>query len=108
MMRRTIRHCALGSAAVVAFLTAPTGHAFAQDNPEEAVRTDLRREILLTSLKEPSAETDRFSSNFRLHKKSGFAFTRRLRMADRLFVFRVQGPVLRKQEALGLKFKIRF
>ena len=79
-----------------------------EDTPEEAVRSDLRREILLTNLNEPRAETNRFSSNIRLHKKSGFAYTRRLRMADRLFVFRVQGPVLRKQEALGLKFKIRF
>jgi hypothetical protein len=31
-----------------------------------------------------------------------------MRVAERPFVFRIQGPVLRKQKAVGLAFKIRF
>jgi hypothetical protein len=109
MTQRTIMRCALGGAAAIAFLATPTSVAFAQDNAaEDAIRTNLHREILVASAEEPREESRWFSRNFHLHEKSGFAYTRRLTMANKPFVFRVQGPVLGKQEAVGLAIKITF
>lgn len=92
MTQRNILHCALVSATAIAFLAA--GPAFAQDTS--------------TNIEEPREETNWFSPNFQLHRKSGFSYTRHLKVAEKPFIFRIQGPVLRKQEALGLTFKIRF
>ena len=109
MTQRTLMRCALGGAAAVAFLATPTGPAFAQDTAaEDAIRTNLHREILITSAEAPREESSWSSPNFRLHKKSGFAYTHHLTMANKPFVFHVQGPVLGKQEAVGLAIKIHF
>jgi len=108
MTRRAIMRFALGSAAAVA-LASPTGSAFADDaNAKHAIRIDLLQETPSASADQPSKEIDWLGPNFRLHKKSGFAYTRHLKVSERPFVFDIQGPVLRKQEALGLAFKIRF
>jgi hypothetical protein len=109
MTRRAIMQYALGGAAAVVFLATPTGSAFAQGTTaEDAIRTDLHWEIPIASAEEPREQTDWSGPNFHLHKKSGFAYTRHMRVAERPFVFRIQGPVLRKQKAVGLAFKIRF
>ena len=46
--------------------------------------------------------------HFHLAKKSGFGYTRHLKLGKRSFAFGVRGPVMRKQKALGLAFQIRF
>ena len=109
MTQRTIMRCVLGGAAAIASLATPTGPAFAQDTAaKDAIRTNLHGEILVTSAEEPREESRWFSRNFHLHEKSGFAYTRHLTMANKPFVFRIQGPVLKRQEAVGLAIKIRF
>ncbi len=91
------------------FLATPTGSAFAQGTTaEDAIRTGLHREIPIASAEEPREQTDWSGPNFHLHEKSGFSYTRPMRVAERRFVFRIQGPVLSNQEAVGLAFKIRF
>lgn len=112
MTRRAILQFALGSTAVVVFLAAQTGSSFAQDETAEdrtpiVLYQDLQ-ELPTESPKEPIDEPSWFGPNFHLHKKSGFAYTREVKLAERPFVFRIQGPVLRRQEAVGLAFKIRF
>ena len=109
MTQRTILRCALRGVAAIAILAPPTGPALAQDSAtEDAIGTNLHREVLLTSAEEPPEESRWFSPKFRLHKKSGLAYTRHWTVANKPFVFRVQGPVLGKQEAVGLAIKIRF
>jgi len=98
---------ALGGATAVVFLAAATGSALAGDTTaKDAIRSDLHQEI--ASAEEPLDEIGWFGPNFHLHKKSGFAYTRHVSLAERPFVFRIQGPVLKNQEAVGLAFKIRF
>jgi hypothetical protein len=46
--------------------------------------------------------------NFHFAKKSGFGYTRHLKLGERSFSFGVRGPVMPKQKALGLAFRIRF
>jgi len=100
---------ALGGAAAVVFLATPPSSALAQDTTVEgAIRTDLHQEIPIASAEEPFEETGWLGPNFHLHKKSGFAYTRHMSVNERPFVFRIQGPVLRNQEAVGLAFRIRF
>jgi hypothetical protein len=110
MTRRAITQFALGGAAVVLLLVTSTGSAFAEETAvEDAIRsTDLYQEVPTASEEEPRDEVGWFGPNFHLHKKSGFAYTRHMKVAERPFVFRIQGPVLRHQEAVGLAFKIRF
>ena len=109
MTRRAILQFALGSTAVVVFLAAQTGSSFAQDETaEDRTSIVLYQELPTESPEEPVDEPIWFGPNFHLHKKSGFAYTRQVKLAERPFVFRIQGPVLRRQEAVGLAFKIRF
>jgi hypothetical protein len=109
MTRRAITQFTLGSAAVVLFLVTPTGSAFAEDTTvEDALRTKLHGEVPIASVEEPRDEAGWFGPNFHIQKKSGFAYTRHMKVAERPFVFRIQGPVLRRQKAVGLAFRIRF
>lgn len=109
MTRRTIPHWQLAATAAVA-LSFHTATPALADEP--AAKVTLADDLALEAPDPPSDEAEEkwrwFSPNVHLHKKSGFAYTRQLKLADRNLVFGVQGPVLRKQEALGLTFKIRF
>jgi hypothetical protein len=86
-------------AAVPAFADPPTA-----EQPSEALSLDLPR-ARGASLHQVGSW---FGRNFHIQKKSGFAYTRHFAMSERPIVFRIQGPVMRKQKALGLTFKIRF
>jgi hypothetical protein len=93
------------SAALVIQAAVP---AFA-DPPTAAQATEV------LSLRLPNARAVDLDQNgswlgrsFHIQKKSGFAYTHHFAMSDRPIVFRVQGPVMREQKALGLTFKIRF
>jgi len=46
--------------------------------------------------------------NFHFAKKSGVGYTRHLRLGERAFTIGVRGPVMPRQKALGLAFRIRF
>jgi len=109
MTRRTIPQRVLVSTALAAAFAVLAGPALAQDDTtEEPRRTRRQSEILLSADAAPREQHGWLSPNFHLHKKSGFAYTRQLKVGEHPFVFRVQGPVLRKQEAIGIAFGIRF
>ena len=98
---------ALSAAAVC--LANPPGSAFADDaTAKGAIVIDLLQRTPIATAETPSEQIRWLGSNFHLHRKSGFAYTRSLTVAERPFVFDIQGPVLRRQEAVGLAFKIRF
>jgi hypothetical protein len=83
-----------------------------EESPEPVELTsevrELKSEVLLSIDGLENSERPWIPSNFHLHGKSGFAFTHRAEFADRPLIFRLQGPVLRRQKALGLTFKVRF
>jgi len=109
MTRRTIPHWQLAATAAAAFALHTATPALAD---EPTAKITLADDLTLEAPDAPSDEGEEkwrwLSSNVHLHKKNGLAYTRRLKLADRNLVFGIQGPVLRKQEALGLTFKIRF
>jgi len=109
MTRRTIPHWQFAATAAAAF-TLQTAAPAPADEPTAKITLadDLSLEIPDAPQDEVEEKWRWLSPNVRLHKKSGLAYTRHLKLADRNLVFGVQGPVLRKQEALGLTFKIRF
>jgi hypothetical protein len=109
MTRRSITQRALGITAAVALLGTPTAAAFAQDTDAESQPRIIRqREILISSTDEPRAKGGWLAENVRLNAKYGFAYKQKLKMGDRPVVVRIRGPVMRKQKALGLTFKIDF
>ncbi|MFQ5416767.1 MAG: hypothetical protein ACE5FL_06925 [Myxococcota bacterium] len=109
MTRRRITRSAIPFAAAIALLLAVTVPASAEaPDAKTAVKTDLTPVSLLTREGEIDTADHRFSSNFHFHEKSGLAYTRHLKVSDKPIVFGLQGPVLRDQKALGLRFKIRF
>jgi hypothetical protein len=46
--------------------------------------------------------------NFHIAKKAGIGYTRSLDIGEHALSIGVRGPVMRKQKALGLLFRIRF
>jgi hypothetical protein len=75
----------------------------------EQLPTEDDREFLLAP---PAAPDERprwlAGDNFHIAKKAGIGYTRRLKFGERALRFSVRGPVMRKQKALGLAFRIRF
>jgi hypothetical protein len=109
MTRRTIRNGTLGAAVAVALLAISTGSALAEDSgADDAIRVTFAREILFADTEVPREEPRWFSPILQLDEKSGFAYTRNLKMGNKALVLRIKGPYLRKQKALGLAFKINF
>ena len=109
MTRRSTIQRALEITAVAALLATPTAAAFAQDpEPENQPRIIRQREILISSTDEPRGKGSWLTENVRLHAKSGFAYKQKLKTGDKPVVVRIRGPVMRKQKALGLTFKIDF
>ena len=109
MTRRTIQGLAVWAVSAGALLIQPNGVAHAgEPTAKDVVGTDLRAEILLSMDEQPEEDRRWFSSSLRLHLKSGVVYTRHLTINEKPFVFGVQGPIMRKQKALGLRFKIRF
>lgn len=108
MTRRILTRWMSRITASAALLIHAAGSAFA-DPPaagpaSEGPSPEIRRPRV-TDLDEGGS---RFRPSFHIQKKSGFAYTQRFGSSDRAFVFRVQGPVMQKQKALGLTFKICF
>jgi len=109
MTRHSITHRILQATAAIAALTFPISPALAEDTPvKDALRRNLHREILISENAELRQEGGWFSPDIHLHRKAGFSYTHHLKLGKRPLVFRIKGPVMRKQKALGLAFKIRF
>ena len=108
MTRRAIREWTVRTAAIAALLVHPASAALASEPEEKPDPIELKSEVLLSSDGLENSERPWLPPNFHLHKKSGFAFTHRTEFADKPMLLRLQGPVLRKQKALGLTFQIRF
>lgn len=96
------------NAAAAALVLGATGAALADEPEEKQDAVELKSEVLLSSEGLPDSDRPWLPSSFHLHKKSGFAFTHRAVVDHKPVVFRIQGPVLRKQKAVGLTFKIQF
>ena len=80
-------------------------------DPQETRQAPLEedREYLLATASEAGEREKWLSSdNFHIVKKAGFGYTRRFKLSERAFSIGVRGPVMRKQKALGLAFRIRF
>jgi hypothetical protein len=109
MTRRAIQHWELAATAAATLAFHAAAPAFA-DEPvaKTTVAEDLSLEVPEAPADDAQEGSRWFSPNLHLHKKSGLAYTRHVKFADTDLVFGVHGPVLRKQEALGLTFKIRF
>ena len=108
MTRRAIREWTVRTAAIAALIVPPAGAALAGEAEEKPEPVELKSELLLSSDGLVNSERSWLPQNLHLHKKSGFAFTHRTEFADKPMLLRLQGPVLRKQKALGLTFQIRF
>jgi len=106
-MRRTLNEWMIGISAFAA-LTIQAAPAFADPPAAQQKREGLSPEVLFAPVDDLDRDGRWLSANFHLQKKSGFAYTHRTALSDRPFIFRIQGPVMRKQKALGLTFKIHF
>lgn len=93
--------------ALFTFMAAPAASADPLAT-EQLTRQD-DRELLLTDSDALDETSGWFADeNFHIARKSGFGYTRRLKFGDRALSIGVRGPVMRKQKALGLAFRIRF
>ena len=109
MTRHSIAQRILRAAAAVVLLSVPISPALAEDSPaKDAVRSKLHREILISEENELREERAWFRQDITLHEKAGLAYTRGLKLGERPLVFGIKGPVMKKQKALGLAFKINF
>ncbi len=108
MTRRILNHWMSGITASAALVIQAAVPAFADPPTAEQATKGLSPKILYPRVNDLDEDGSWFRSNFHIQKKSGFAYTRHFTMSERPFVFRIQGPVMRKQKALGLAFKIRF
>jgi hypothetical protein len=103
----TITRASLMIAALCTFMTAPA----AAIDPAETNQRPLEdsREVLFAIATEPDENTGWLASdNFHIAKKAGIGYTHRLKIGERSLSIGVRGPVMRKQKALGLAFRIRF
>jgi hypothetical protein len=107
MARRFLEHWAIGITAGTALLTQAPAPAAAEPPADSPLRAELAPQVLYPSSDDLNEHRSWLSPNFHLHK-SGVGYTQHFRVSDRPFVFKVQGPVMRKQKALGLTFAIRF
>ena len=108
MTRRILNQWMSAITASAALVLQAAVPAFA-DPPAASPSTAYRELGLLRSrVVDRGGDGSWFGRNFHIQKKSGFAYTRHFALSDRPFVFKIQGPVMRKQKALGLTFKIRF
>jgi hypothetical protein len=108
MARRILNRWMSGVTASVALVIQSAAPALA-DPPTPIQATDGRLpEILRPRVDDLDQNSRWLRSNFHIQKKSGFAYTHRFARPDKPFIFRVQGPVMRKQEAVGLTFKFCF
>jgi len=105
MLRRSLKHWMSAITASAALVTQGAVSAFAEPPTAEQPAGSLPREILQPRAPLLENNGSWLRSSFHLQKKSGFAYTQYLAMSDRPMVFRVQGPVMREQKALGLTFK---
>lgn len=108
MTRRILKRWMSGIAASAALLIQSAGSAFADPPMVEPAAEGLAPELLRPRIDDPNEDGSRFGSSFHIQKKSGFAYTHHFGMSDRPIIFRIQGPVMRKQKAVGLTFKICF
>lgn len=108
MARRSLEHWATGVTAGAALLLQSALPAFA-DPPSEPPPGEAKAAVILVPAIEPlEGRSGWLRRNFHLQKSAGFGYTQHFRVSDKDVVFKVQGPVLRKQKALGLTFKIKF
>jgi len=106
--RRSLEHWATGVTAGAALLLQSALPAFAEP-PSEAQPYEEPATVILVPAAEPlGGRSSWLRQNFHIQKSAGFGYTQHFRVSDKDFVFKVQGPVLRKQKALGLTFKVRF
>ena len=108
MTRRILNRWMSGITASAALVIQTAFPAFADPPSAEQATQGRLPEILRPRVNHLDEDGSWFNSSFHIQKKSGFAYTHRLAASDRPFVFRIQGPVMRKQKALGITFKIRF
>jgi hypothetical protein len=106
--RRSLEHWASGVTAGAALLLQSALPAFAEPPGEPPPSQRAPAEILVPAIEPLEAHNGWLGRSFHLQKSAGFGYTQHFHVSDHDFVFKVQGPVLRKQKALGLTFKIRF
>lgn len=110
MTHRSISRPAFAAAFVWMLLALPCTAAFAADPAadEEDRKVRTSREILMNEDPELEKKGSWLSPNFHLHEKAGLGYAKKLKWGDRPLEFRVRGPIMRKQKALGLRFKVNF
>ena len=108
MTRRILNRWMSGLTASAVLVIQAAFPAFADPPTAEQATQGLLPEILRPRVNHLDEDGSWFNSSFHLQKKSGFAYTHRFATSDRPFVFRIQGPVMRKQKAVGLTFKFCF
>jgi hypothetical protein len=108
MARRILNRWMSGITASVALVIHAAVPAFADPPTAERAADGRLPEVLRPSSDDLDGNGRWLGSRFHIQKKSGFAYTHRFAGPDKPFVFRIQGPVMRKQEAVGLVFKFCF
>jgi hypothetical protein len=108
MARRILNRWMSGIAASTALLIHAAAPAFADPPTAEQATEGRLPEVLRPRVDHLDRDGRWFRSDFHIQKKSGFAYTHRFATSDRPLVFRIQGPVMRKQKAVGLTFKFCF
>ena len=108
MTRRTLNRWLGGITAGAAAMIQATVPAFADPPTTEQAARYRTREILHPRVGNPGEGDGWLRRSFHLQKKAGFAYTHQFETSDKPLILRIQGPVMKKQKALGLTFKIRF
>ena len=110
MTRRSISRRSFEASLACLLLAVPCSAAFAADPKAEEEPRQIRtsREILMQEDAELRKKNSWLSPNFHFNEKAGFGYAKELKWGDRSLVFRVRGPIMRKQKALGLRFRLKF
>ena len=104
MTRRSLKRWLAAVAAKAAILVQAAVPALADPPPATPASHRSAPQILYP--RAANAGGSWLGSGFHIQKKAGFAYTHRFDTSDTPLVFRIQGPVLRQQKALGLTFKL--
>jgi hypothetical protein len=105
--RDTITRASLMIAALCTFIAAPAAAIEPAGTSQRSLEDG--REVLLAIATEPDQNAGWLAGdNFHIAKKAGVGYTHRLKVGERALSIDVRGPVMRKQKALGLAFRIRF
>ena len=98
----------LTTAALAACWFAATPAAADETTPGTLPAGDAKTPIFLTADSAIAPDAWYSSQHFHFAKKAGFGYTRHLKFGEHALSIGVRGPVMPRQKALGLNFRIRF